>query len=236
MAKRKRERHSNSSTGYNLRDIILGGQDGLVNVLGVILAVATAVSDVRIVLIAGLAAAFAESISMAAVAYTSTKAARDFYRRELGREKREIKDMPKEEVKEIAVIYRRKGFTGPLLNSIVMKITSNKKLWLKTMMEEELHLYPDEYSRPAKDAAIVGIAAVVGSVVPLLPFLFLPLQSAIKGSIILSVIVLFLTGYVKGKLTINPLRSGIEIAIIGLAAAFVGYAIGALLGVALYAA
>ena len=130
--------HRASSTGYNLRDVILGGQDGLVNVLGIILAVATAVSDVRIVLIAGLAAAFAESVSMAAVAYTSTKAARDFYRSELEREKREMKEMPLQETREIRQIYARKGFSGPLLSAIVKKITSNKKLWLKTMMEEEL--------------------------------------------------------------------------------------------------
>src|SRR3989344_5832010 len=232
----KRELHKATSAGYNLRDIILGGQDGLVNVLGVILAVATAVSDVRVVLIAGLAATFAESISMAAVAYTSTKAARDFYKAELRREKREMKDMPDMERKEIRMIYARKGFSGALLNSIVKKITSNKRLWLKTMMEEELHLYPDEYNHPAKDAIIVGIAALIGSLVPLISFIFLPIQTAIIGSIVLSVAVLFITGYIKGMLTINPLRSGIEIAVIGITAALVGYVIGAVLGVALYAA
>ena len=231
----KREKHR-SSTGNNLRDVILGGQDGLVNVLGVILAVATAVSDVRVVLIAGLAATFAESISMAAVAYTSTKAARDFYKAELRRERREMKYMPGMERKEIRVIYARKGFSGALLSSIVKKITSNKRLWLKTMMEEELHLYPDEYNHPAKDAIIVGIAALIGSLVPLISFIFLPIQTAIIGSIVLSVAVLFITGYIKGRLTINPLRSGIEIAVIGITAALVGYAIGAVLGVALYAA
>lgn len=237
MAKKREELHKASSTGYNMRDIILGGQDGLVNVLGVILAVATAVSDVRIVIVAGLAATFAESISMAAVAYTSTKAARDFYRSELAREKREIREMPKQEVKEIRVIYRRKGFSGLLLDSIVKKITSNKKLWLKTMMEEELHLYPEEYKNPPRDAAIVGIAAVIGSLVPLVPFLFLPLSEAIIGSLLLSVIILFLSGYVKGKITVGrPIRSGVEMAVIGMMAALIGYAIGVVLGAALYAA
>lgn len=234
MAKEKI--HKATSTGYNLRDIILGGQDGLVNVLGVILAVATAVSDVKIVIIAGLAATFAESISMAAVAYTSTKAARDFYRSELQREKREMREVPQMEVREIRTIYMRKGFAGPLLNAIVKKITSNKRLWLRTMMEEELHLYPDEYKNPAKDAAIVGVAAVIGSLVPLIPFFFLPISKAVIGAILLSVLVLFATGYIKGKITIRPLRSGIEMAVIGMAAALAGYAIGAALGVALYAA
>lgn len=80
-----KEQHQ-TQRGELLRDVILGGQDGLVNVLGVILAVAVATTDVRVVLIAGLAATFAESISMAAVAYTSQKAEADFYQRERKRE------------------------------------------------------------------------------------------------------------------------------------------------------
>lgn len=233
----RKEKHNNSNTGYNLRDIILGGQDGLVNVLGIILAVATAVSDVRIVIIAGLAATFAESVSMAAVAYTSTKAAQDFYKSELEREKREMKEVPDQERKEILQIYRRKGFSGQLLNSIVKKITSNKKLWLETMMEDELHLSKEEFSNPGRDALIVGVSAIVGSLVPLLPFLLLPISSAIVGSLVLSVVILFATGMVKGKLTTGRvIRSGIEMAIIGMAAAIVGYIIGAALGVVFYAA
>src|SRR3990167_4525253 len=156
---KKRELHKASSTGYNLRDIILGGQDGLVNVLGVILAVATAVVDVRIVIIAGLAATFAESVSMAAVAYTSTKASRDFYRSELDREKWEMNHWPDREREEIRVIYKSKGFSGTLLNAIVKKITSNKKMWLNVMMEEELHL-TESHDNPVKSAAIVGFSAI----------------------------------------------------------------------------
>ena len=78
----------------SLSDIILGGQDGIVNVLGVILGVAAASGDVRIVIVAGLAATFAESISMAAVAYTSTLADADFYESEREREYRHIQDVP----------------------------------------------------------------------------------------------------------------------------------------------
>jgi predicted membrane protein (TIGR00267 family) len=237
MDKVHTEQHHAQDTGYNLRDIILGGQDGLVNVLGVILAVATAVSDTRLVIIAGLAATFAESISMAAVAYTSTKAARDFYKSEEKRELWEIDNMRDDEIREIRDIYEKKGFKGETLEEIVKHITSDKDLWLKVMMEEELRLYPEEYKNPVKDAVIVGVSALVGSLVPLLPFIFLPLADAIIGSVIISVIVLFLTGWVKGRLTTGKnLRAGIEMAVIGMAAALAGYAIGAVLGVALYAA
>src|SRR5512141_2248701 len=102
-----REPHRHASA---LSDIILGGQDGLVNVLGVILGVAAATSNTYIVLVAGLAATFAESVSMGAVAYTSTLADADFYESERAREYRHIQAVPTLERSEIQKIYEAKGF------------------------------------------------------------------------------------------------------------------------------
>lgn len=217
----------------NFRDIILGAQDGLVNVLGIILAVATATSDVRVVLIAGLAATFAESISMAAVAYTSTKADVEYYKGQLAREKWEIDNLPDVERKEIRDIYYGKGFRGRILDQIVKKITSTKKLWLTTMMEEELHLFK-QASSPLKSAVVVGIAAIIGSLIPLLPFVLVGVQWGIIFSLVCSVIVLFVTGAIKNQVTIGrPLRGGLEMAAIGMGAAIVGYLVGSLLGAAI---
>src|SRR5512138_1329284 len=95
-----------------LAEIILGGQDGLVNVLGVILGVAAATNDVRVVIVAGLAATFAESVSMGAVAYTSTLAEADFYESERSREYRHIQEVPELEKEEIRHLYEAKGFSG----------------------------------------------------------------------------------------------------------------------------
>lgn len=219
--------------GSEMRDIILGWQDGLVNVLGVILAVAAATAVTKTVIIAGLAATFAESISMAAVAYTSTKASSDFYRKEVETEKREIKEIPTIEKQEIHDIYFKKGFRGRQLENIVKKLTSSKKIWLETMMSEELGLSKDR-NRPGKSAAVVGMAALIGSLFPLIPFFFLSPIGAVLPSIIVSVLVLFCLGAAKAKLaTGNWFKSGLEIAIIGLAAALVGYGIGAWLGAVL---
>ncbi len=217
--------------GSLLRDIILGWQDGLVNVLGLVLGIATATDSTRLVLISGLAALFAESASMAAVAYTSSKAARDYYYRELKREQREVEEIPETEVQEIRDIYRRKGFTGEELERIVRRITSDKKLWVETMMAEELRLFPEEYQNPARSSGIVGLSAVIGSLIPLAPFLILAPKMAIMVSVAVSVIVLFATGSVKARLTIGDWRkSGIEMALVGTAAAIFGYVIGVLLG------
>ena len=222
------EKHRNG--GARLRDFILGWQDGLVNVLGVTLGVATATQNIAIVIIAALAATFAESISMAAVAYTSFKAEADFYKSEVEREKREMREMPGEEVKEIRVIYHKLGFRGSLLNKIVKHITSNNKRWLNVMMEQELKMFPPQVA-PINTAIVVGISAIVGSLIPVIPFLFTGLQNAIWTSLVISTIVLFFVGVYKAKTTIgNPIRSGIEMAVIGMVAALAGFAIGALLG------
>ena len=229
---KKGEEPHKTGQGSDLRDFILGGQDGLVNVLAVILGVAVATNDIRIIIIAGLAATFGESISMAAVAYTSFKAEYDFYQSELAREKREIKEVPEMEKKEIRDIYYKKGFRGTLLNQVVNKITSNEKVWLETMMTEELHLYKESSKSPMRTAAIVGIAAVIGSLIPLLPFLFFGVSNGIIVSVILSTFFLFLVGSVKAKITAgNWIRSGTELAAIGMAAAMIGFGIGSILGV-----
>lgn len=216
-----------SHRGNRLSEVILGGQDGLVNVLGVILGVAAASQDTRIVMAGGLAATFAESISMAAVAYTSKVAERDYYFSELAREKREIREVPELEVDEIREIYRAKGFKGKLLEEIVKVITSDEKIWIETMMRDELNLSPVEEARPLTAAAVVGISAFAGSLIPMWPFFFLPVQAGIYTSMGVSAIALFLVGVIKAKLTIGKWgRSGLEMALIGMVSALAGYGIG----------
>ncbi|MEM7813875.1 MAG: VIT1/CCC1 transporter family protein [Candidatus Aenigmatarchaeota archaeon] len=214
-----------------ISSFILGCQDGLVNVLGILLGVAAATGDVRIIIIAGLAATFAESISMAAVAYTSSKAEAAYYQKELAREKWEIRNWPDREKQEVRVIYRRKGFTGPLLEAIVRKITSKKSRWLRTMMEEEVKLSPPRAS-PLAEGAVVGASAIVGSLVPLVPFFFLPVAGGIETTLIISAAALFAIGAYKAKITVGRWWSnGLEMATIGMAAAVIGYLIGSALGV-----
>ena len=216
----------------NIRDLILGFQDGLVNTLGLVLGVASAVQSSQIVLISGLVTTFAESVSMAAVAFTSTKAAHEFYESQLQREKHEIQEIPHLEVEEVRQIYHKKGFRGKQLESIVKKITSDKNLWLETMMAEELKLYPGDYDSPLKSSFVVGMSAVVGSLIPVFPFFFLSVKSGMAFALIFSVITLFIVGAVKAKLTIgNWKKSGLEMAVVGTLAALVGYIVGSLLGV-----
>jgi VIT1/CCC1 family predicted Fe2+/Mn2+ transporter len=203
-----------------------------VNVLGVILGVAAATQDPRIVLVAGLAATFAESVSMGAVAYTTTMADADFYESEREREYRHIREMPQLEREEVRAIYSEKGFKGDLLARIVDTITANQDIWVAAMMAEEHRLIPVDRTKAIRAAIVVGVSAVVGSLIPLVPFVILPVGMSIWVSILVTALVLFGVGAYKARITVGrPWRSGLEMAIIGTISALVGYAIGLLLKV-----
>jgi VIT1/CCC1 family predicted Fe2+/Mn2+ transporter len=195
------------------------------------LGVAIATSDIKLIIIAGLAATFAESFSMAAVAYTSAKAEEDYYYSQQEKELWEIKNIPDAEKKEIYDIYYKKGFRGKLLNDIVSKVISSKKMWLDIMMKEELGL-SKEFLNPLKSGIVVGLAALIGSFIPLTAFFFLPVNIAIIISIIISAIALFITGAIEGKINLASWwKKGLQLMIIGMAAAAIGIIIGKWLGI-----
>src|SRR6266699_7254430 len=215
-----------------LSDFILGSQDGLVNVLGVILGVAIASyrypNPIAIILAGGLAAAFAESISMGAVAYTSTVARRDHYAAEVERERQEMKDLPDLERNEVREIFERWDFQGEELEDMVSKITSKPKAWLELMMAHELNLAPVGKTQARRSAILVGLAAILGSLVPLIPFIVIG-RDILLGtavSLVVSTLALFAIGWWKARTTIGrPGRSGTQMAIIGIASALAGFGI-----------
>ena len=230
-----------------LADFILGSQDGLVNVLGVLLGVAIATLQrvtagsltpgdaLTIVLAAGFAATFAESISMGAVAYTSTLARRDHYLSEVAREEREMKELPDVERREVREIFERWGFTGAELEDMTDRIIAKPKAWLELMMAHELNLAPVDKAQARRSGLLVGIAAIVGSVIPLVPFLAFrnDLIGGIVGALIVSAVTLFLIGWYKAKTTVGrPARSGLQMLAIGIVAALAGFGIAYLVGVA----
>jgi predicted membrane protein (TIGR00267 family) len=218
------EKHSQVSW---MRDVILGGQDGLVNVLGIVLGVAAASNDTKILIAASMAAAFAEAVSMAAVAYTSTLAQIDHYEKELQSEAEEVKLTPDEETEELRQIYRQKGFKGKLLEEIVKTITADKKLWIKTLAREELNLEKVDRGSLLMISATVGVTALVAAFVPVFPFFFLTHTQAMIVSLITSCLVLFAIGAYEAKTYVGSwLKNGVQIMTIGMGAALVGFLIG----------
>jgi predicted membrane protein (TIGR00267 family) len=220
------EQHSAENS---LRDVILGGQDGLVNMLGISLGVVAAGGSSHILVVTGIAAAITESISMGAVAYTSFSSDRDFYLAEKKREENEISSRPEEERAEIREIYAAKGFGGQLLDDVVSTITSNRETWVSTMMDEELHLQPVKQQSLLRSAVIVTVATLIGHLIPLAPFIVAARTPAIVAAIALSAVTLFAVGVYAAKSLIGDWRkSGLQMVAIGLGAAAVGFLIGRL--------
>jgi predicted membrane protein (TIGR00267 family) len=212
-----------------LRDVILGGQDGLVNILGIILGVIAGGGSRAVLLAAGFAAAITESISMGAVGYTSAVSERDYYQAEQAREAAEIDATPQAERQEIRDIYAAKGFAGELLERVVDTITANRDSWLATMMDEELHLQPVQTPAIFRSAIVITIATLIGHFIPLLPFVWLPRATALILAIVLSALVLFGVGAYQSLTLVGDWRkNGLKMIAIGLGAAAIGFLIGRL--------
>lgn len=226
-------RHEPHGKNNSLRDVILGGQDGLVNMLGIALGVVAAGASTHILLVTGLAAAITESISMGAVAYTSFGSDRDFYLAQMQREHDEIDTVPDEEREEIRQIYAAKGFKGQLLEDVVATITSNRETWVRTMMDEELRLQPIGQQSLIQSSVVVTVATLIGHLIPMVPFMVLARAPAIVGAIGLSGVALFAVGVYSARTLIGDWRkSGFQMAAIGLGAAGLGFLIGRLFQIA----
>jgi predicted membrane protein (TIGR00267 family) len=228
MVRMHREHHRR---GNSLRDVILGGQDGLVNILGIILGVIAGGGSTTVLLATGFAAAITESISMGAVGYTSSIAQRDYYRAEQDREEAEIETMPEAERQEIRDIYAAKGFSGDLLEQVVDTITVNRRQWLATMMDEELHLQPVERRDVLRSSFVIFLATLIGHLIPLLPFLWLARTPALVVALVLSALVLFGVGVYSALTLVGRWwSSGLRMLVIGLGAAGIGFLIGRVFG------
>jgi VIT1/CCC1 family predicted Fe2+/Mn2+ transporter len=210
-----------------LRDVILGGQDGLVNILGIVLGVIAAGGSNTVLLVAGFAAAITESISMGAVGYTSRLSDRDYYEAVRRRELAEIENLPDAERDAVRTMYAAKGFSGTLLDQVVDTITATKDRWLATIMDDELHLQPVETRDALRSSVIITAATLVGHLIPLVPFLLLARAPAVVVAIALSGVVLFGVGaYSAITLVGSWRRNGLKMVVIGLGAAAIGFGIG----------
>lgn len=225
ILKSRSERHTHPSD--LLGSVILGLNDGIVTTLVFVLSVAQASGNTfRTTIIAGLAEMCAGGVSMFLGGYTAARAIREAYHYQVDVERQEIRQEPEEEREEVASMYRAKGFRGRLLDEIVGHVTSDPDRWLRVMVRDELGVPPEEGSKTWQAGLAVGLSFMVGALVPLLPFL-LQLDIARPFAIILSVVVLVLTGAVRSRYSRKTWwMSAIEMVGIGLAGSAAGLLIG----------
>ena len=215
-----------------IRDLVFGFGDGINTSLGIVAGVGGAVISADVVILAALIGMFTGAKAMAVQNYLAVKSHREILESEIKREKFEIENMPDRERQEIEQVYRAKGFEGKELDMVVDKITSNKDVWLKTMLTEELGLNLDVIGSPVKGALIMFGAFLLGGILPILPYFvvkagLISSVTAIVVAIVMSIISSFVVGALKAKLAKkNWIKGGIEMAGLGTGVALVGFGIG----------
>ena len=220
-----------SPGGRALREVVFGINDGIVSTVGFLLGIAGVFASRRMCLVSGLAEVLAGAVSMFFGGYLSTKSQQEFFENEIQREKREIEEMPAKEREEIRRIYRSKGFSDEKeLDLVVQRITADKRIWLKCMMEEELGLILESMNSPLKVGFLIGASFLVGGFIPLIPLVFFETHLAVKTSVLFTAAILFFLGALKTTLTRQSwIKSGLETLLIGIVAAGIGLVIGFLL-------
>jgi vacuolar iron transporter family protein len=216
-----------------IRDLVFGFGDGINTSLGIVAGVGGAVIAADVVILAALVGMFTGAKAMAVQNYLAVKSQRQILESEIRREEFEIEHVPDKERQEIEEIYKLKGFEGSELQKVVDKITSNKEVWLKTMLTEELGLNLEILGNPWKGALVMFGSFLVGGIIPILPYFavkagLISSFAAILIAIAISIASSFTVGAIKAHMAqMNIIKGEIEMAGLGTGIALVGYGIGA---------
>jgi len=212
----------------SLSDFVLGGVDGVVTTFAVVAGSAGGRLPVSTIIILGLANLMADGFSMAVSNYLGTRSRQQEVARARKDEEWQVEQHPEGERREIREIFARKGFEPGMVDRIVEVITSDRKVWVDTMMAEELRL-SEVSARPLRAAIVTFLAFALFGSIPLLPF-FLGLRhfdQMFGASIGLAAAAFFVLGVAKGAvLETSTFRAGIQTLTIGSLAAVLAYGIG----------
>lgn len=216
-----------------LPEMVYGSIDGIVTTFAVVAGAAGAGLSIKVVLILGIANLVADGLSMSIGSFLSKKSEIDNYNKHLKIENWEIDNLPDTEKKEVEVIYQAKVFEGKELEMVVNRITSNRRVWLDTMMTDELGLLKETKS-PVKAGAFTFIAFVVAGSVPLAAYIVTLFNNAEVNpfyvSSLFTLLAFTLIGAVKNMVThAGWFRSIAETVLLGAIAASAAYGLGDLL-------
>jgi len=205
------------TAGESVRDVVIGMADGLTVPFALAAGLSGAVQQAGIIVTAGLAEIAAGSIAMGLGGYLAAKSDAEHYATEERREHQEIKEIPREEMKEVADIFREYGLSDDELKPVVEAMTKRPKQWVDFMMRFELGLERPDPKRARISATVIASAYVAGGLVPLAPYMLIGnSHTALIVSVIVTLIALIIFGLVKGRYTgARPLRSAMQTTITG---------------------
>jgi vacuolar iron transporter family protein len=224
-------RHRRDNAG-SLRAAVFGVNDGLVSNLSLVLGVAGADPDPRIILLTGIAGLLAGAFSMAAGEYVSVSAQRELFERQIALEREELRANPEEEQEELSLLYQAKGVPALEAEQISERLMADPAVALDTLVREELGLDPGSLGSPWAAAGSSLTAFAAGAVIPVLPYMFTSGATAFVVSAIISALALAGVGATLTLFTgRNPLVGAARMVGIGALAASVTFAVGRLIGV-----
>lgn len=219
------ERHFTASDV--VRDVVIGMADGLTVPFALAAGLSGAIAQTSIVVTAGLAEIAAGSIAMGLGGYLAAKSDADHYAAEQRREVQEVIDKPREEMEEVAEIFRVYGMTEEQITPVVEAMRHRPKQWVDFMMRFELGLEKPEPNRARVSAMVIAGAYIAGGLIPLAPYMLVDRAStALNISVIFTLLALAIFGFVKGRYTgARPVKSAIQTTLTGGLAAGAAFAI-----------
>lgn len=217
--------------GRLIRDIVYSIDTGLITTVAFLAGVSALVDSHDKVVLAGLAQITAGAIAIFFGAFISTKAQKDFFENQMKRERREIEDAPAKETEEIREIFDEYGFSQDEQEVAVRRITGNKELWLKFMVQEEIGISPSQIDNPFGIGGISSLSFLVGAFPAILPFLLISDTGlALLTAAVIILCFLFALGVWKTSLTkVHWLISGLETLAIGGLSCGLGFLFGRLI-------
>jgi VIT1/CCC1 family predicted Fe2+/Mn2+ transporter len=213
-----------------LRAAVLGANDGIVSVAGIVVGVAGATTSKTIILTAGLAGLVAGALSMAAGEYVSVSSQRDTEKSILAKEKAELRDFPVEELAELEGLYQAKGLTKATAQRVAKELTAHDAF--AAHAEAELKIDPHNLNNPWEAAIASALSFLVGAIIPLITIMVAPVNLNVAITFASVLIALTLTGYVSAKFgDANKVRATIRVVIGGAIAMGATYGIGLMVGI-----
>ena len=212
-----------------LRAGVLGANDGIVSVAAIVVGVAGATSAVAPILTAGVAGLVGGAISMALGEYVSVSSQRDSQRALIGKERRELEELPVEELAELTAIYEAKGLSAKTAKLVAEELTAHDVL--SAHLEAELGISETEIVSPWQAAGASALAFTLGAVLPLLAILLPPEPIRVPVTFVAVLVALALTGILSAWIGGSPwLRPTVRVVVGGAIALAATFLIGTLLG------
>jgi vacuolar iron transporter family protein len=213
------EKHLQSSDF--IKDVVIGMADGLTVPFALAAGLSGAVSNTTIITTAGIAEIVAGSIAMGLGGYLAGQTEVEHYDAELKREYEEVERVPETEKEEVKEIFATYGLDENAQNVVVEALSKDKDKWVDFMMKFELGLEKPDINRARDSGLTIGISYIIGGVIPLSPYFFLEdAHVALSYSVIVTLITLFIFGYLKSKVTDqDPIKGAFKVMLIGALAA-----------------